>query len=132
MKDESNENEATTLVSYVDKSYRWIIDSGCKHHMTGDKSKFITLNYYDGNSVRFGNDAPYLVKGKGFMKLTEKILCDNSYYVEGLNYIFLSVLQLNSLGCKVEFENNIAKIYDTNGKLIGKGDQTRGNHFILI
>ena len=35
--------------------------------------------------------------------------------------------QLNSLGCKVEFENKIAKIYDTNGKLMGKGDQTRGN-----
>ena len=39
--------------------------------------------------------------------------------------------QLNSLGCKVEFEKKIAKIYDTNGKLIGKGNQTRGNIFYL-
>ena len=39
--------------------------------------------------------------------------------------------QLNNLGCKVEFENKIAKIYDTDGKLIGKGDQTRGNLFYL-
>ena len=39
--------------------------------------------------------------------------------------------QLNNLGCKVEFENNISKIYDRNGKLIGKGDQTRINLFYL-
>ena len=40
---------------------------------------------------RFGNDAPCLIKGKGSIKLTEKISCDNAYYVEGLNYNLLSV-----------------------------------------
>ena len=89
------------------------------------------MNFYDGNSVRFGNDAPCLIKGKGSIEPIDKILCDNAYYVEGLNYNFLSVSQLNNLGCKVEFENKIAKIYDTDGKLIGKGDQTRGNLFYL-
>ena len=72
MKDESNEYEATTLVFCVNKNDRWIIDSGCLHHMTRDKSKFITLNYYYGNSVRFGNDAPCLIKENGFIKLTKK------------------------------------------------------------
>ena len=43
----------------------------------------------------------------------------------------LSVSQWNNLECKVEFENKIANIYDTNGKLIGKGDQTRTNIFYL-
>ena len=38
---------------------------------------------------------------------------------------------MNNLSCKVEFENKISKIYDTNGKLIKKGDQTRGNLFYL-
>ena len=71
--------------------------------MIGDKSKFITLNCYGGNSVRFGDDAPCLIKGKGSIKLIDKISCDNAYYVEGLNYILLSVSQLNNLGCKVEF-----------------------------
>ena len=77
IKDDSDEDEATTLISYVNKSDRWIIDSGCSHYMIGDKSKLITLNYYDGNSVRSGNDAPCLIKGKGFIKLTDNILCDN-------------------------------------------------------
>ena len=99
--------------------------------MTRDKIKFVTLTCYDGNSVRFGNDAPCLIKGKGSIKLIDKISCNNAYYAEGLNYNLLSVLQLNNLGCKVEFENKITKIYDTNGNLIGKGDQTRSNLFYL-
>ena len=58
-------------------------------------------------------------------------MCDNGYYVEGLNYNLLSVSQLSNIGCKVEFGNKTAKIYDTNGNLIGKGDQTRSNIFYL-
>ena len=58
----------------VNKNDKWIIDSGCSHHMTRDKSRFITLTSNDGNSVRFGNDALCLIKGKGFIKLIDKIL----------------------------------------------------------
>ena len=63
--------------------------------------------------------------------MIDKIICDNAYYVEGLNYNLLSVSQLNSLGCKVEFDNRKAKMYETDGKIIGSGDQTRGNLFYL-
>ena len=91
MKYESDEDEATTLVTCVNKNDRLIINSGSSHHMTGDKSKFITLNCYDGNRVRFGNDAPSLIKGKCSIKLTDKISFENDYYVEGLNYNLLSV-----------------------------------------
>ena len=72
MKDESNEDEATALVTCMNKNEKWIIDSGCSHHMIGDKSKFITFTQYDGNCIRFGNNAPCLIKGKGSIKLTEK------------------------------------------------------------
>ena len=85
MKDESNEDDATALVTYVNKNEKWIIDSGFSHHMTGDKGKFTTLNHYDGNNVKFGNDAPCLIKGKGSIKLTQNISCDDAYYVKGLN-----------------------------------------------
>ena len=39
--------------------------------------------------------------------------------------------QLGNIGCKVEFENKTAKIYDTDRNLIGKGDKTRSNLFYL-
>ena len=58
-------------------------------------------------------------------------MCDNAYYVEALNYNLLTVSQLNSSGYKVEFENKIEKIYDTDGTPIGNGDQTRGIIFYL-
>ena len=98
MKDELDEGEATTLVTCVNKNDKWIIDSGCSHHMIRNKSKFLTFTQYDGNSVRFGNDAPCLIKGKGSIKLTEKYSCDNAYYVECLNYNLLSVSQLGNVG----------------------------------
>ena len=63
--------------------------------------------------------------------MTDKVICDNTYYVEGLNYNFLSVSQLNNARCKVKFGNEKAKIYDANGELVGNGDQTRGNMFYL-
>ena len=64
-------DEATTLVTYMNKNYKWIIDSGCSHHMTAYKSKFITFTQYDGNSFRFGNNAPCLIKGKDSIRLTK-------------------------------------------------------------
>lgn len=122
MKYESDEVEVSALVYYVNKSDRWIIDSGCTNHIIGDKSKFNSLVHYDGNSIGFKNDASCLIKEKGSIKLIDKIICDNSYYIEGLNYNFLSVTQLNSVGFKVEFENRKTKIYDANGDLFGNGD----------
>ena len=98
--------------------------------MTSDKRMFETFEYYDGNCVKFGNDEPYLVKGKGCIKLNERITCDNAYFVEGLNYNFLSVAQLNSSGYKVEFHQKKAKIYNKKGDLVGKGE-TKGNLFYL-
>ena len=119
------------LISHVSKNDTWIIDSGCSHHMTIDKSKFEKFKHYSGDSVNFGNDALCLVKGKWSIKLTNKIICDNAYYVEGLNYNLLSVTQLNRSGYKVEFNQNRAMIYDARGELTGSGDWTRGNLFYL-
>lgn len=83
----------------------WIIDSICSHHMTSDKTKFENLEHYGGGSVKFGNNEPCYVKGKGCIVLTDGIRCYNSYWVEGLRHNFLSVAQLTNIGFKVEFMN---------------------------
>jgi hypothetical protein len=36
----------------------WYIDNGCSKHMTGDKSKFLSLSERKSRNVTFGNDAP--------------------------------------------------------------------------
>ena len=100
MKDNSDE-DTIALISYVNKDDKWIIDSGCSHHMTSDKNKFKTFEYCDGNSVKFENYSPCPMKGKGYVVLIDKITCENTYFVEGLKYNLLSVAQLNKSGHKV-------------------------------
>ena len=65
VKDESDdEKDKMKLVSHMSKNDTWIIDSGCSHHMTGDRSQFENLVHYDGGSVRFGNNEPCYIKEK--------------------------------------------------------------------
>ena len=55
VKDESDdEGDKMTLISHVRKNDTWIIDSGCSHHMTGEKTKFEHFEHYDGVTLRFG------------------------------------------------------------------------------
>ena len=70
-------------------------------------------------------------KRKRFYQTHRKYFMWKWLLIEGLNYNFLSVSQLNFLDCKVEFENKSDKIYDNDRKLHWKGDQTRGNLFYL-
>ena len=107
------------------------LDSGCTHHMTGDKEKFNTFEYYNGGTVRMGDDTPCTVEGKGTIMLNNLIKCENAYWVKGLNYNLLSVSQLNSLGHRVAFENKKANIFNESGRLIGTNEQTKGNLFYL-
>ena len=60
-----DEDEKFYLISYVSKSDRWIIDSGCSNYMIGDRSKFEDIGPYKSGCDMFGNDVPCLVKGKG-------------------------------------------------------------------
>ena len=84
VKYESNndeEEDKMTLISHVRKNDTWIIDSGCLHHMIGDKIKFEHFEDYDGGSVRFGNNEPCCIKGRGKISLTKELVCDNTYWI---------------------------------------------------
>ena len=82
IKDESDndeEEDKMVLISHVRKNDTWIIDSGCTHHMTGDKAKFEKCEDYDDGSVRFGNNEPCCIKGRGKISLTKELVCDKVY-----------------------------------------------------
>lgn len=80
-----------SLISHFSKNDTWFIDNGYSYHMTSDKTKFEHLEYYDGGSVRFGNNEPCYVKGKWCIALTNEIKCDNAYWVLGIRHNLLSV-----------------------------------------
>ena len=120
-----------TLISHVSKNDTWIIDSGFSHHMTGDKTKFEHFEDYDGGGVRFGNNEPCYIKGRGRISLTKELVCDNAYWLEGLKHNLLSVAQLINIGFKAEFMHGKERLLDDKEKLIGSGKQTKGNLFYL-
>ena len=62
------------------------MENGFSNHMIREKSNFNYLVHFDVNSVRYGNDAPCLTKAKTSIKIRDKIMCVNSYYIEWLNY----------------------------------------------
>jgi hypothetical protein len=89
----------------------WYIDSGCSKHMTGDKSKFLTLSENKSRNVTFGNDAPGKIKGKGMVSLSNgKGKTQDVLFVDGLKHNLLSVSQVCDKGCEVVFTSKDYKI----------------------
>ncbi|GLJ39976.1 hypothetical protein SUGI_0817840 [Cryptomeria japonica] len=72
------------LTARIEDKNEWIIDSGCSNHMTGDKSKFLTFQEYNGGLVRFGDDKACLIKGKGTISLDGNIFHLNNSEKTGL------------------------------------------------
>ena len=63
--------------------------------------------------------------------MTNELICDNDYWVEGLKNNLLSVAQLNNIGFKEEFMDGKDKLLDGKGNLVGFAKQTKGNLFYL-
>lgn len=89
--------------------------------MIGDKEKIISLEEFDGGVVRFGNNSPCMVKGKGSISLNGKSNADDIYWVEGLKHNLLSVGQLNDKGYHLEFKKGVCRFMGCNGDFIATG-----------
>lgn len=129
LKEELSDKKA--LVSHMENSDEWIMDSGFSHHMTRDKSMFITLNEFDRGIVRFRNKFSCMVKGKGYISLNGKSNADDIFGVDGPKHNLVSVGQLNDKGYFLEFKSGVCTILGGNGELIAIEKQTRGNLFYL-
>jgi len=55
-----------------------VIDSGCSHHMIGDKNKFISLERYEGGIVKFGDNSVGRIRGRGFISFDIAFTTKNS------------------------------------------------------
>jgi hypothetical protein len=111
----------------------WYIDSGCSKHMTGDKSKFLTLSENKSGNVTFGNDAPGKIKGKGMVSLSNgKGKAQDVLFVDGMKHNLLSVIQVCDKGCEVVFTSKDCKIKAlSSGQLIAKGIRIENNVYVL-
>ena len=110
---------------------QWYIDSGCSKHMTGDKEKLQSYSALEKEKkVSFGNDTPAFIKGKGSVRLKEKVKAGNVMYVDGLK--LLSVSQMCDQGTEVIFRSNGCIIHELDiGKTVIRGIRTPNNLYVL-
>lgn len=65
-----NENEVSPKLMAIDREKQresnvWYLDNGASNHMSGDKSKFSTLDEEISGKVRFGDGSTIKIEGKG-------------------------------------------------------------------
>ena len=101
--------------------------------MSGDKSKFMSLTENKSGNVTFGNDAPWKIKGRGMVKLSNgKGKAQDFLFVDGLKHNLLSVSQVCDKGCKAVFTSKDCKINSVPlGQLFTKGIMTENNVYVL-
>ena len=71
---------------------KWLIDSGCSRHMTGDASWFSSLTPTKRYEyITFQDDKKGRVKAKGMVSVSESFTLKDVALVEHLGYNLLSV-----------------------------------------
>ncbi|GKF11041.1 retrovirus-related pol polyprotein from transposon TNT 1-94, partial [Tanacetum coccineum] len=83
---------------------RWIKDSGCSKHVTGNRKLFSTYKAYNGGNVIFGSNLRGNIIGKGQ-------ICDNK--------------------CRVTFSEHDSEI-TKDGKVIGKSIRKKGLYMMKL
>eukprot|EP00253_Pinus_taeda_P033110 PITA_33110 len=82
--------------------------------------------------VSFGNDTPAFIKGKGSVRLKEKVKAGNVMYVDGLKHNLLSVSQMCDQGTEVIFRSNGCIVRELDiGKTVIRGIRTPNNLYVL-
>ncbi|XP_043696877.1 uncharacterized protein LOC122647574 [Telopea speciosissima] len=121
-----------TTLKAQNKPMPWLLDSGCSHHMTGNKEMFKKYQQYDGGSVRFSNNDGGKIIGKGIVSFGRKAKSHDVLYMTGLRHNLLSISQICDKGQDVIFSTYGCEIKkSSNGKLVAVGTRTSGNLYML-
>ncbi|KAM1552351.1 hypothetical protein ACFXTH_044497 [Malus domestica] len=87
---------ALTTSSSFDCATKWVLDTGCTHHMTPHKDWFSSLKEFDGGVVFMGDDNPCITKWIGTVRL--KLYDDMVKELTGGRYVSNLKKNLISLG----------------------------------
>ena len=128
-KEEEHDDEVCLKAS---KKNKWYLDNGCSRHMTGDRSKLISLSKKDGGMVTFGDKKKGKMIGKGNIGNDSSTLIENVHLVDGLKNDFLSISQLCDKRSRVIFDKKknciIENVSDRKVLFVGNRDE---NVYIL-
>lgn len=105
-------------------SQLWYLDNGASNHMTGDKTKFISLDEKLTGEVKFGDGSIVSIKGKGSIafkcKTGEEKIFNDVFYIPTLCDNILSLGQMSEEGNKVLMDGEYLWVHDNDGNLLMK------------
>jgi hypothetical protein len=95
---------------------KWLMDSGCSRHMTGDKKWLFSLTPNSHKKyVTLGDDKKGKLLGTGVIKVNNFTLKDVA--LDKLRYNLLSVSQLIDADLDILFHKSGSKVLDSHGDL---------------
>lgn len=102
----------------------WYLDNGASNHMTGDKTKFSTLDEGITGEVKFGDGSTVNIKGKGSItfkcKNGEERIFANVFYIPCLCNNIISLGQMSEEGNKVVMHGDLLWVYEKDGRALMK------------
>jgi hypothetical protein len=102
-----------------DLKNKWLMDSGCSQHMTGDKKWFSNLTPLSHKKyVTFEDDKKGTVLDTGVIKVNNNFTLKDVALVDKLGYNLLSVSQLVDADLGVLFHKSDSKVLDSRGDLV--------------
>ncbi|XP_059654885.1 uncharacterized protein LOC132301662 [Cornus florida] len=112
-------SDLTQGMKVKDKGDKWYVNSGCSRHMTGDGSKFNSLQQFNGGNVIFGDNQRAKIVGIGIVSKSEELPeIQEVLLVEGLKHNLLSVSQLCDSGKEVCFNKERCNVIDLESKQV--------------
>ncbi|VFQ62776.1 unnamed protein product [Cuscuta campestris] len=100
------DGETSKEVCLKASSTSWYLNNGCSKHMTGDASKFRSLDFFKGGNVVFCDNDKGKIIGSGTVGRDNATTFESVLLVEGLKHNLLSISQLCDRGASVErFQN---------------------------
>ena len=124
--DESTPNGQTVQI----EKDKWILDSGCSRHMTGNPKILNDTIYQDGGLVNFGDNSKGYVIGIGNVGNSKTPLISDILLVRNLKHNLLSISQLCDKGFKIKFGKDKCHIEDNKSNIIFEGIRKK-NIYIL-
>jgi hypothetical protein len=95
---------------------KWLMDSGCSRHMTGNKKWFSNLTPLSHKEyVTFGDDKKGKVHGIGIIKVNDYFTLNNVSLVVKLRYNLLSVSQLVDDDLDALFRKSGSQVLESSG-----------------
>ena len=104
-----------TCLTAGKKLQSWYLDSGCSHHMTGERCMFQSLLPKTGGTVTFGGNQKGMIAGVGKIGIPPYPCIDKVLYVKGLKHNLLSISQLCDSGYDVAFNKGECTIRNSDG-----------------